>query len=334
MIEPVKNVRWLLVGTGDIAAKRVAPALSSTEGGTLTAICGIDKPTGMAFAQRFNVDRVYDNLNEALKDSDINAVYLATPVNRHVEHAIAAATAGKHLMVEKPLGLNACEARRAVDAARDAKVLAACAYFRRCSTRYLHAAKIIRSGLLGKIVLVRMVYHAWYNPAKDDPKHWRVERGRGGGGVLADMGCHMLDVMVGLLGMPVSIFAKSKTLVHAYEAEDTASFLMEMPDGAQVSGSFGWSSKTWANELEIIGVEGKVKWAPFDNGPVTLTIGRDTHELDLPPAENVHQPLISDFHNALRNGFKPASTLEEAAKTNVLLDAIYQSAASGGEIRL
>jgi predicted dehydrogenase len=331
MAQQTEDVRWLLVGTGDIASKRVAPALKSTDGGQLLAVCSRDRAKGQAFADRFGIPKVYDDLADALKGSDANAVYLATPVDCHIQQAEEACRAGRHVLIEKPLGINAGDAAIAVNAVRTANVLGACAYYRRCSTRYLHAEKIIKSGLLGRILLVRMVYHAWFNPAKDDPKFWRVQQARGGGGVLADMGCHMIDVMVGLLGTPRSIFAKSKTLMHGYEAEDTASFLMEMPEGAQVVGSFGWSSQTWANEFEIIGSEGKLKWAPFDSGQVVLTVGRDIHELNLPPAENVHQPLVADFHNALRNGLKPACPLEDAMKTNVILDAIYRSAATGRE---
>jgi predicted dehydrogenase len=242
--------------------------------------------------------------------------------------------AGRHVMVEKPLGLSADDAARAVAAASASKVVAGCAYYRRCTPRYLHALDVLRRGELGRVVAVSMCYRTWYDPEPTDPKYWRTQRGRAGGGVLADMGCHMFDVLIGLLGMPRSVFAKSRTLTHRYEVEDSAAMVMEMPDGAPVTADFHWNSRSWANELEIIGTEGALKWSPFDAGMVIQTRGRERCEHDLPHAPNVHEPLVADFVRAIRCGDPPAVTLSEALKTNVLLDAVYRSAQGKREVML
>lgn len=334
MLQNKDQVRWLLVGTGDIAAKRVAPALTTAPGGSLVAVCSRDVTRAKDFAVRFNAPLAFDNIELAIQSPDVDAVYLATPVDCHVRDTQLAAAHGKHVLVEKPLGLSAADAQVAADTVRKAGVLGACAYYRRCSARFLHAAEMIRSGRLGRIVLVRMTYHAWFNPTVTDPKWWRVQPASSGGGVLADMGCHMLDLLIGLLGVPVWVSAKSRNLVHGYPAEDNASFVMEMPDGAQVVGSFGWSSKSWRHELEVVGTEGHLKWAPFDTGPVELTVGRSSEQIELPAATNVHEPLISDFHLALQKKKNVACTMQEAVLTNQLLDAIYVSSASGTPQRL
>jgi len=108
--------------------------------------------------------------------------------------------------------------------------------------------------------------------------------------------------------------------------------LMEMESGANVVGSFNWNSKTWSHEFEIIGTEAKLKWHPYDAGPVVQTIGREIRNLDLPGAENVHAPLVADFVQAVLDGHEPAVPLAEALKTNRLLDAVYRSAATGAEV--
>lgn len=326
------TTRWLLVGTGDLARKRVAAALAGTPGSRLVGVVGHPERAA-AIAGEWRAESFAD-LDQALAQSDAQAVYVATPVDRHAEQALAAIRAGRHVLVEKPLGLSAPDAARVVEAAAGAKVVAGCAYYRRCTPRYAHAVDLLRRGDLGRIVSVNLQYRAWYDPDPADPKYWRVVPSRGGGGPLADMGSHMFDVLIGLLGMPRSVCAKVATLVHRYEAEDSAMVVMEMPGGTPVSAGIHWNSKSWSHTFEIVGVEGSLKWSPYDAGPVVVTRGREVQELDLPHAANVTEPLVADFVGAVRSGREPAAPVREALKTNVLLDAIYASARGGREVVL
>jgi predicted dehydrogenase len=327
-----ETMKWLLVGAGDIAAKRVAAALSGS--GELVAVCDIVRERAEQAAGQFGAREVYEDLDEALAGTAANAVYLATPVFLHARQARQVLGSGRHVLVEKPLGVNAADARQAVEAARGRDLTAGCAFFRRCSARYAHAKEMLDRGEFGRIVLVRMTYFSWFNPAPDDPKHWRVVPSKSGGGVLADMGSHMFDVLIGLLGMPARVYAETQTLVQPYPAEDSAVILMELSGGAPVVAAFGWNSKTWAHEFEIVGTEAKLKWFPYDSGKVVKTVGREVRELELPDPDNVHQPLVEDFARAVRGGTAPAVPLAEALKTNILLDAIYESSHEKKEIRL
>jgi predicted dehydrogenase len=171
-----------------------------------------------------------------------------------------------------------------------------------------------------------MTYFSWFNPTAEDPKYWRVVRSRSGGGPLSDMGTHMFDVLIGLFGMPASVYARCENLVHQWDVEDCASLVMQLRNGAQVTASFHWNSKTWRHELEIVGTEAKVYWHPYDSGQVVRTVGRQVDTLDLRPHANVHMPLVEDFVRAVVGNHLPACPLSEAAKTNVLLDAVYRSA--------
>jgi len=328
------SVNWLLVGTGDIAKKRVAPALNETENSRIAGLCDPDQTRFREIAKEYGIDEIYTDLDDALKNTKANAVYLATPVFLHAEHTIKALEARKHVLTEKPLGIDASEAQRAAGAAKDSGLKAGCAYYRRFSPRYIHAEEMLKSGVFGKLVLIRMTYFSWFNPEKDDAKYWRVVKSKSGGGPLSDMGSHMFDVMIALVGMPKSVYAKAKTLVQPYEVEDSAVIIMEYDNGPDVIASFNWNSKTWSHEFEIIGTQAKVKWHPYDSGPVIKTVGRDIQKLDLPAADNVHAPLIADFVDAVLNDRAPAVTLTESAKTNILLDAVYESAETGREIIL
>jgi predicted dehydrogenase len=120
-----------------------------------------------------------------------------------------------------------------------------------------------------------------------------------------------------------------------WDVEDTASVLMSLPSGAQVTVSLSWCASTWRHEQELVGTEATILWAPYDSGPVVWTAGRrEPEQLDLPPAGNVHQPLIENFVQAVLTGSSPACPVAEAVRTNQVLDAIYRSASEHREVRL
>ena len=328
----MNQIKWLLVGAGDIAQKRVAPALAGVKDSKLAAVCDVRREQAEKLAGQFNAE-IYTDLDKALA-APVDAVYLATPVALHVPHVVQALEAGKHVLVEKPMGLNMADCQRAVDAARRSGKTAGCAYFRRLFPRYLETKRMLTAGEFGQVVLVRMVYFSWFAPAVNDAKYWRVVRAKSGGGPLSDMGTHMFDVLIGLFGLPCSVYAHCVNQVHQWDVEDAAAILMTLRNGAQVTASFGWNSKTWRHEFEIVGTEAKIDWLPYDSGPAIKTVGRETTNLDLPSAANVHLPLIEDFINAVQEHRPFVCDLAEAAKTNLLLDAIYQSAREKREIVL
>ncbi len=325
------HLDWLLVGTGDIVNKRVAPALVAANHSRLLCVVGqIDR--ARAIAARFNVPEASDNLEQALRTTNANAVYIATPVDRHREEAIHSLQAGKHVLVEKPLALNAQDAADIVQAAQAAGLRAGCAYYRRFFPRFEQARQMLAEGDFGRIISIDTCYHGWFNPQPDDPKIWRVQHEKSGGGPLADMGSHAIDILIGLFGFPSNVFAHVRTLVQPYEVEDTAAALMQTSDGASITASFSWCSQTWAHRFEIVGEKARLRWDPHDTGKVIKTVGRETTELDLPNAQNVHLPLVQDFIDAVRQNREPRVSVAEAAKTNRVIDAIYQSSRERREV--
>ena len=324
-------MKWLLVGAGDIAKKRVLPALMSVPRSSVVAVCDLDAHRAADLATVCG-GNAYTDYEEALARPDVDAVYVATPVFLHVPHAIQALEAGKDVLVEKPVAANYAGAMKLVDAAARSGQKCGVSYFRRFAPRYSMAKEMVESGAFGQIVLIRMTYFSWFNPEKDDPKYWRVVPAKSGGGPLSDMGTHMFDVLIGLFGLPEKVFATCSTLTHDYAVEDSAAIIMTLSGGARVVGTFNWNSKTWSHEFEIVGTEAKVKWHPYDGDPVVKTVGREIEELKMPNYDNVHYPLIEEFVEAVEDGRDPAITVAEAAKTNLLLDAIYRSAETGREV--
>ena len=322
-----------MVGTGDIAGKRVAPAIVSEPRSELHAVMDISEKRANEFVARYPA-RIHTDFKEAVSDPSIDAVYIATPVFLHKEQSIKALAAGKHVLCEKPLALNTKEGNEIVEAAENADGKFCVSYFRRFYPRFGMAKEMLENGEFGQVVLVRMTYFSWFNPSKDDPKYWRVIPEKSGGGPISDMGTHMIDVLVGLFDLPRTIYASVGTLTHNYKVEDSSSIIMKLRNGAHVVATFNWNSKTWSHEFEIIGTEAKVKWHPYDGPRITKTVGREISEIDIPNHENVHYPLIADFVSSIFEDRDPAVTPREALKTNVVIDAIYESAGKRREVSL
>lgn len=328
------KVNWLLVGAGDIAAKRVASALKNAADSQLIAICDLNKDRARDIAQKFGIPKVYTDYLEALNCDDIDAVYLATPIHLHGSQAIQSIAAGKHTLVEKPICINIREGKMLVEAAERSVVKVGCAYYRRLYPAFAYTKDMLVAGNFGSLVLGSMLYHSWFNPQPDDPKYWRVVHAKSGGGPLIDMGSHMFDTLIGLIGLPKSVSACITNLHTGWDVEDTAALVLNMPDGSLVTASFSWHSKTWQHQFELVGEGKKIAWMPFDSGNVVKTVERSVETLAMPPAANVHQPLIDNFVQAILYESQLACPPDEAFKTNLLLEAIYQSARQKREVFL
>jgi 1,5-anhydro-D-fructose reductase (1,5-anhydro-D-mannitol-forming) len=328
------RVNWLLVGTGDITQKRVAAALAGAEGSRLVAVCGRQRERVQSLADRFGAGEIFTDFTEALTKASAEAVYLATPVWLHTAQAIEALNAGKHVLIEKPLGLNATDGSRVIAAAEKSGKFASCAYYRRFYPRYAYTKSMLDNLEFGRILSVQMTYMAWFNPAPGDPKFWRVVKAESGGGPLCDMGSHMFDVMIGLFGLPETVYAQCANLVHRWDVEDSAVVTMRLRGGGLAQSRIYWNARTWQHEFEIVGTEARIQWSPYDNGPVIKTVGSRSEKVDLPSAENVHLPLVQDFVKGILTNRGPQASVVEACQANLLLDAIYQSACSGQEVKV
>lgn len=331
-------IRWGLVGTGAIANKRVGPALVSAQHSQLIAVCDVVKESVQEFAARFHVPYLYTSLDELLANPEIDAVYLATPIFLHGPQAMQTLRAGKHVLVEKPMALTVAEGEEMIRVARETGKTLATAYYRRFFPTVQRAQQLINDGALGKVVMVVSIYHTWYDPAPGAPGSWRAQKARAGGGVLWDMGSHRFDLLVGLFGMPTRVWAVTETLAHEYEVEDTASVYMKLGNGAQCVSTWQWSSQTWVDHLSMIGTDGKIVLEPVDSPNLTLYLGKGRTQTrsdeQIPLPENVHLPMIQNFVDSVLQGIDPVEVGEEGIKTNRILAAIDESAASGRVVTL
>lgn len=316
--------RWGLLGCGDIANKRVASAIQSDPLSSLVAACRRDETKLEEFGGQFEVPFLTTSADELFSSSDIDAIYVATPVHLHCQQTIAAAEAGKHVLVEKPMALAPSECKRMIEACDANQVTLGVAYYRRFYPTVLRAKEILLSGDLGRPLSILATTG---NNTRFPKEDWRVVKSHGGGGPLMDIGSHRLDLFLQLMGDIVNVDARCASSPH-YEAEDVATVLVEFANGCHgVLQSYFGTLET-PDRLEVIGTDGRITIESLNDDLMTIVDKHGVRHESYPTDENLHAPLVSDFTSAIQDGRPPVVTGQIGKKTNDLIEKAYLSAAS------
>jgi len=250
----MKKVKWGVIGAGGIADRRTIPALLQAQNCQLTAlmdVCNVDE-----LGAKYRVPG-YSDERLLLRHPDVEAVYIATPVSFHLRQIKAAAAAGKHILVEKPLCMTSGEAREAIAACRQAGVLLQEGYMMRLHGAHERILEILASGRIGKPVYVRAQLSCWY-PKIDGA--WRQDPSTGGGGALIDMATHLYDLLEMLVGAIKLVGARVNRQVQDYAVEDSATTLLEFESGCHGTADtfFCLPDAASRTRLEIYGSRGAV----------------------------------------------------------------------------
>ncbi len=318
-------VRWGLIGCGDIAQKRVAPALRDLPNCELVAVSRARADRAEIFARKFGAKRWYADWRDLVADPEIDAVYVATPVFLHAEQTIEAARAGKHVLCEKPMAMNIAECDAMLTAAELNNVALGVAYYRHFYPVILRIRDLLQRGVVGVPVYAEARAFERFDPPANHPRHWLLERAKSGGGPMMDFGCHRIEVLMHLLG-PVK--RASGTLSNVTfknrDVEDTATAILEFENGAQGVVVASHAAEQPQDSLVIFGSEGSLRVDPLNQGTLVLQQGRKTRTEHHPPHPNLHLPLIEDFVRALLDGRPPVVDGQTGRAVSAVLDAIYE----------
>jgi predicted dehydrogenase len=319
-------VKWGLIGAGDIARKRVAPALRDLRSCELVSISRARSDLAESFAKEFGAAKWYADWRELIADDEIDAVYLATPVYLHAEQTIAAAGAGKHVLCEKPMALDVEGCDRMIAACRANNVTLGVAYYRRFYPVVARIREIISSGEIGKVVTAQMNAFEFFDPPADHPRRWLLDKAKSGGGPMMDFGCHRIELLSYLLGPVKAIESIVSNRVFEREVEDTAVALLQFENGSTATVTVTHAATEPQDTLAIFGTKGSINVPVLNQGGLTLRIGEKTSEEFCQPDTNFHEPLIADFADAVLSGRKPAVTGELGRETARIIAEIYSKA--------
>lgn len=311
--------RWGILGTGGIATA-FARDLSYLNNHVVSAVGSRTFQSAQDWAVEFPGCKAYGSYEELVKDSDIDAIYVATPNTSHVVNTILALDAGKPVLCEKPFAVNADEVRQMRDAAKKNNV----ALMEAMWTRYLpHIAKvreILSSGVIGKVITVE-ADHGQRLADYANPRHWEPELA---GGALLDLGIYPVSFAHLVLGVPAKITSTASFTDKGVDAQTAAIF--DYASGAQAVISTTLTAKT-ANKATICGELGRIEIDTVFYNPTSMRVVM--HDGDVTEFPNTYKghglrEQAQYFSEIIQRGEKESSllSLDESIAIMESLDEI------------
>ena len=320
-----KEVRWGVLGVGDVCEKKSAPAMQKVKGAKLVAVMRRNGEKARDYAKRHEVPKWYDDADALINDPEINAIYIATPPNAHLELTQKAAAAGKPVYVEKPMARTHKECLQMMAACEQAGVPLFVAYYRRTLPNFLKIKSLVEEGAIGTPRYVNITINQPKHPdVKEDMAHnWRINPEISGGGYFYDLGSHQLDFMDFLFGPIAEVKGIAANQSNAYPAEDIVQAAFRFENGVLGTGNWcfttGESSKKDATT--IVGTQGQITFPTFWGTSVWLQQdGKKEQIFEFEMPENIQFFLIQHIVDELLGRGKSPSTGISAARTNWVME--------------
>ncbi|MBZ9795006.1 Gfo/Idh/MocA family protein [Mesorhizobium sp. ES1-4] len=329
------SVKWGLIGASTIARQFMIDAIRAQADGAISAVMSSNPERARAYARENGIPAAVSDL-DALLGSDIDAVYISTTNELHLEQALAAAQAGKHVLCEKPLALTSADARRMVVAAKAAGIVLGTNHHLRNAGAHRAMREAIAAGRIGKPIAAR-VFHSVYLP--EALQGWRITKPEAGGGVVLDITVHDADTLRFVLGddpFEVSAFTQSAGMAGG-GLEDGAMCIWRFNSGLIAQSHEGFTTRFADTGFEVHGSEGSLiarnVMTQKPVGSVLLRTASGEEELSF-DREDLYVRSVGRFHAAIHGEGQPSATGEDGIWSLTAAEAALQSAASGRAVKI
>ncbi|MFT4833250.1 MAG: putative dehydrogenase [Marinoscillum sp.] len=319
------QVNWGIIGVGDVCEVKSAPAMNLIPNSKIEAVMRRDALKAADYAKRHDIAKWYDDADKLINDPLVNAIYIATPPNSHLEYTLKAAKAGKPVYVEKPMARTFAECQEMIVACEAAKVPLYVAYYRRTLPNFLKVKELVDTGAIGKVRMVEIRMHKPISPniITHQENHWRTNKEIAGGGYFYDLASHQLDFLDYLFGPIKNASGIAANQAVNYETEDIVAGSFEFESGVIGTGSWCFTTGDTSDKeiTTIIGSKGEISYQSFGSGDVYLNTeqkGEEKFSFVLP--KHIQQPLIEEVVKDLLGASISPSTGRSAARTNHVLE--------------
>jgi predicted dehydrogenase len=327
-VSPTPPVAMAVVGSSGHAARVSAATIAAVPGAQLVGVLGSTVERGRDLAERHPGCHAYADLDELCADPGVEAVWVAGPNDRHVEHAARCLSAGKHVLLEKPMATTLAGAERLLECSRGSEPTLMVGFQHRFRPAHRWLREAVASGLVGKIGLLR-IQRFWpfpYFPGMpDDPAaSWRSSLQRSGGWVLNDIGSHLIDLAQWLLDVPVRlVFARTANVkFRQADAEDTALVVLEAGTDTTLTIETSNAMPSLPGTIEIHGTTGWVRAeGTFDGGGTVVTHAGDRRAWPHITNGQVYELALVDFLGAVHGLPALGATPRQAADTVAIVEA-------------
>lgn len=323
----MKQINWGFIGCGEVTEKKSGPAFNEVEGSQVVAVMSRSENKARSYAERHHVRKWYTDASELIEDSDVNAVYIATPPSSHATFAIMAMHAGKPCYIEKPLAASYNDCIRINRISEQTGVPCFVAYYRRYLPYFQKVKEIIESGTIGNVVNVQVRFSVPprdldFQSGKEMP--WRLQPDIAGGGYFYDLAPHQIDLLQNLFGVITRAHGYPANRAHLYQAEDTLSACFFFESGIPGSGSWCFVGHESAKEdcIEVIGEKGSLSFSVFTYQPIEVITSEGKNLITVPNPPYVQLPLIKSVIQHLQGIGKCDCTSVSATAVNWVLDRV------------
>ncbi|HXQ49963.1 MAG TPA: Gfo/Idh/MocA family oxidoreductase [Stellaceae bacterium] len=338
------TIRWALLGTGRHADGRAAPQLKTAAGSVLAAVLSRDRARGEAFAKKHGIAKVHISMDELLRDRDIDALYDATPDGLHAPNAAAAAAAGKHILIEKPLALSLAEGVASSAACRRHGVKLGVVFQQRHDAVHQEARRLVLAGEIGDVVsaLVQLpLAVSSRSAAPQAAPTWRTDPAMRSGGIVMSIGDHAYDTLAYLLGQDiVEVSAFTDATRDNPPDERAGGMLLHLSRGAIGYAYASFRTPYARRPFEIHGTKGSLILT--NTYSYLIGAGEDaTPSLELVndkgrtvrhfPPSDCFRLEVEQFNRAIEGKGEPMTTAEDGLRALAITDAIY-AAWRGGRV--
>lgn len=324
-----ENVRWGVLGVGNVCEVKSAPAMKLIQNSKLVAVMRRNEAMVKDYAQRHDVPKWYTDAQSLVNDPEVNAIYIATPPYAHLEFTKMAASAGKPVYVEKPMGRTYSECEEMIEVCQKAKVPIYVAYYRRSLPHFVKIKKMLLDGEIGELRTVHINLKQILRPqlVAEMDNNWRVNPEISGGGYFFDLASHQLDLLDFFFGPILKANGFSANQAKAYAAEDIVVGSFEFANGVLGTGNwcFTTSKSAEIDEVVIYGSKGKISFETFGKGEFIMQADFEPplhYQVELP--KHIQQPLITDIVGDLLGTSESPSTGISAARANWVMDQLVR----------
>jgi D-xylose 1-dehydrogenase (NADP+, D-xylono-1,5-lactone-forming) len=322
-----QKVRWGVLSTSNIGRRAVLPAIQRSSNGELVAVASRDAQKARAFAGELGIPRAYAGYDQLLADREIDAVYIPLPNSMHHEWTIKAAQAGKHILCEKPLALNAAECAAMEAAAQAHGVLLMEAFMYRFHPQTARVTELLRQGAIGEPRLI----HAAFTFRLTNPANIRLQANLGGG-ALMDVGCYCVNISRTLFGAePVEVQAFADWGTSGVDEQLLGSLRFAGGGYAQFDSALTLARREY---YQVAGTEGVIEvpvaFLP-GQGDTTIRIHNGAGErTETIAGADEYQLMAEHFAACVRGQATLRYPPAEAAANMHVIEALYRSARNGG----
>ena len=320
----MKKINFGIIGCGDVTEKKSGPAFQKVEGSKLLAVMRRNEEKLIDYATRHNVEKYSTNYLDLLKDKDIDAIYIATPPNMHHFYTLEAAKYGKAVYVEKPMAISVVECEEMIKVCKDNNVPLFVAYYRREQEKFKKAKEIILSGEIGEVRAFNYLYTSKI-PDIEPNRNWLVTKEISGGGMLYDIGSHMIDIIIYFFGEINMATGISTNQSKVFGVNDVTTGILEFKNKVQGSIQLSFNGNESKDELVIIGSEGTMKLSIMSNDNLIVTKNDKTYEFSFDAMEHVQMPYIKRVVDTLLGKDNYDATGIYGLKTQEVLEAFENS---------